>query len=102
MIRRPPRSTLFPYTTLFRSDPPRAERRGGRRERAAHRARAGHGGQDRKRTRLNSRHLVISSADFCLEIKKIRGVSRVVEAAVFHAAVSRFTSPVSERRGWLP
>src|ERR1039457_1024586 len=62
MIRRPPRSTLFPYTTLFRSlllppdsawvSPP------------AHN-RCGHG--DRKSTRLNSSHLVISYAVFCLK-----------------------------------
>src|SRR5258708_15079288 len=76
MIRRPPRSTLFPYTTLFRS-----------RERAA----AGLGGlfqeirigggsdadreqapivEDRKSTRLNSSHQIISYAVFCLKKKK--------------------------------
>src|SRR5256885_10565170 len=86
MIRRPPRSTLFPYTTLFRSDRP-----GGRR----HSCRAGRcdpapgggvgprrsdprrsGGaaslgrpRDRKSTRLNSSHLVISYAVFCLKKK---------------------------------
>src|SRR5438309_8663017 len=66
MIRRPPRSTLFPYTTLFRSNevsdevvhqdrkgPPRARRRG-----------------DRKSTRLNSSHSSISYAVFCLKKKK--------------------------------
>src|SRR5215204_7099128 len=64
MIRRPPRSTLFPYTTLFRSHrpsllpgqprlpPPRSGRR------------------DRKSTRLNSSHTVISYAVFCLKKKK--------------------------------
>src|SRR3712207_8340055 len=74
MIRRPPRSTLFPYTTLFRS------RRGHREERvaavgAAHglapdRA-VRHGGQaaDRKSTRLNSSHANISYAVFCLKKK---------------------------------
>src|SRR5256885_5751286 len=82
MIRRPPRSTLFPYTTLFRSDlvpgvyeldvtaPPL----GG----ATVTARAelgpvdvapGAGGLDRKSTRLNSSHLVISYAVFCLKKK---------------------------------
>src|SRR5256885_13128979 len=76
MIRRPPRSTLFPYTTLFRSldaehfviialgrhvrmpswkqSPSRAEP----------------DGRDRKSTRLNSSHLVISYAVFCLKKKK--------------------------------
>src|SRR6266536_2284892 len=65
MIRRPPRSTLFPYTTLFRSrprpragDPPqRAHARGGVR-------------RDRKSTRLNSSHEWISYAVFCLKKKK--------------------------------
>src|SRR5471030_3417448 len=65
MIRRPPRSTLFPYTTLFRSE---------------WIAYGGHGGagftaidanQDRKSTRLNSSHLGISYAVFCLKKKKI-------------------------------
>src|SRR5258708_8796876 len=62
MIRRPPRSTLFPYTTLFRSvchagghhhgeHPPRLDR------------------QDRKSTRLNSSHQIISYAVFCLKKK---------------------------------
>src|SRR2546426_4908770 len=99
MIRRPPRSTLFPYTTLFRSDAEaqirehgRAPREPGevaraRREqrrlravraphaevdeqlpgRRQHRAR-----RDRKSTRLNSSHLVISYAVFCLKKKKRR------------------------------
>src|SRR5947207_12630093 len=69
MIRRPPRSTLFPYTTLFRSasrgradhDPAAARwRRGGR----------GDDRPDRKSTRLNSSHTVISYAVFCLKKKK--------------------------------
>src|SRR5256885_13069707 len=77
MIRRPPRSTLFPYTTLFRSlleAPTRAEA-----------LRLLHGymlhevqvlelrhkiARDRKSTRLNSSHLVISYAVFCLKKKK--------------------------------
>src|SRR5690349_22477004 len=65
MLRRPPRSTLFPYTTLFRSlrhpDP------GGR-----GRSRPGVGvpGRDRKSTRLNSSHVEISYAVFCLKKKK--------------------------------
>src|SRR5215203_3630887 len=67
MIRRPPRSTLFPYTTLFRS--PRGHRR---RPAARHRrhARGDHRG-DRKSTRLNSSHANISYAVFCLK-KKIK------------------------------
>src|SRR5256885_3945515 len=89
MIRRPPRSTLFPYTTLFRSGP----RQGGRQRLS--RGRCGRQGgavpahlprqrallavllqdrqpqrADRKSTRLNSSHLVISYAVFCLKKKK--------------------------------
>src|SRR2546428_8364239 len=89
MIRRPPRSTLFPYTTLFRS-PDRADARaeGNRRstpqppERAVDLRPAGHprerggrrevarAGGDRKSTRLNSSHDQISYAVFCLKKKK--------------------------------
>src|SRR5688572_31535817 len=72
MIRRPPRSTLFPYTTLFRSEtetfrPPRrkvAERLGFEFLRATLPA------SDRKSTRLNSSHSQISYAVFCLKKKK--------------------------------
>src|SRR3989442_4450337 len=98
MIRRPPRSTLFPYTTLFRSDPgggragtlvPGADGARGAARRGAHAARAvgradplhelGHRGDDerraarptadRKSTRLNSSHVRISYAVFCLAQK---------------------------------
>src|SRR5256885_12769577 len=101
MIRRPPRSTLFPYTTLFRSvrphvesdrsaqivptadsarqidaaaigDQPRLYRRVGRAERDRIVMKSG----DRKSTRLNSSHLVISYAVFCL--KKKHTISSVV------------------------
>src|SRR5256885_5113581 len=85
MIRRPPRSTLFPYTTLFRS-----RRAGSRRRRRRSSGRAEHriprqarkretrtaddgvaqAREDRKSTRLNSSHLVISYAVFCLKKKK--------------------------------
>src|SRR2546426_7057920 len=90
MIRRPPRSTLFPYTTLFRSagaersrqfDHARADRPAGDAGGAggARRARRRDGSLvaqprpgDRKSTRLNSSHLVISYAVFCLKKKKLR------------------------------
>src|SRR3712207_8893168 len=90
MIRRPPRSTLFPYTTLFRSrrlapargyvdlPPERLERpaRGpllGRSGAAAAEVAArAPGAQDRKSTRLNSSHANISYAVFCLKNKKTR------------------------------
>src|SRR3989442_10847554 len=78
MIRRPPRSTLFPYTTLFRS---RVERRqrvadvaddgGSARHRFRNRGVDGRKNvRDRKSTRLNSSHVRISYAVFCLKKKK--------------------------------
>src|SRR2546422_8182825 len=71
MIRRPPRSTLFPYTTLFRSETEGRESPATRPSRA-HRARGGMVGpeRDRKSTRLNSSHGYISYAVFCLKKKK--------------------------------
>src|SRR5438874_7259621 len=74
MIRRPPRSTLFPYTTLFRS------RQAGQLCRAhleqpdqvPVRRRSLSGQRDRKSTRLNSSHVEISYAVFCLKKKKTR------------------------------
>src|SRR2546428_5574094 len=96
MIRRPPRSTLFPYTTLFRSlreqaslgqdadedqgHPGAQESSRRRRRRLATRERqsrhpsesSGSGGRDRKSTRLNSSHDQISYAVFCLKKKKIK------------------------------
>src|SRR5436305_8857527 len=75
MLRRPPRSTLFPYTTLFRSDA--VDRRHAR---APHHVHHHHSGpdacgddehdEDRKSTRLNSSHVRISYAVFCLKKKK--------------------------------
>src|SRR2546426_2743722 len=74
MIRRPPRSTLFPYTTLFRSPRqlvPRCFLRHPQPERLEVVDReGGRGTGDRKSTRLNSSHLVISYAVFCLKKKK--------------------------------
>src|SRR2546430_5580380 len=77
MIRRPPRSTLFPYTTLFRSGSAqrRGAARGGRALLGARRALGRSGEQrerDRKSTRLNSSHSQISYAVFCLKKKKER------------------------------
>src|SRR2546426_3740692 len=90
MIRRPPRSTLFPYTTLFRSlcamqtdrdvermiqlgvEPQRVVRTGNLKYDQVAASAQAHPGQisDRKSTRLNSSHLVISYAVFCLKKKK--------------------------------
>src|SRR2546430_8792351 len=72
MIRRPPRSTLFPYTTLFRSplhDNPKARRRGGRHTLGRSTASRVNRRPDRKSTRLNSSHSQISYAVFCLKKK---------------------------------
>src|SRR2546430_8156326 len=73
MIRRPPRSTLFPYTTLFRSRPrlagPRRLSSGGSRQ-IPRQGQAAGDGVDRKSTRLNSSHSQISYAVFCLKKKK--------------------------------
>src|SRR5438034_8745061 len=86
MFRRPPRSTLFPYTTLFRSarrhtanglrlgrspaSSPSHDHRVPVILREAIRPRCERGGRDRKSTRLNSSHTVISYAVFCLKKKK--------------------------------
>src|SRR5690349_22758487 len=72
MIRRPPRSTLFPYTTLFRSveRPTLTARRRRTGPRAGPAGRRGGDRQDRKSTRLNSSHVEISYAVFCLKKKK--------------------------------
>src|SRR4051812_49988675 len=75
MIRRPPRSTLFPYTTLFRSLADQeiildAHRQHGADARAAMGDHADEGPVDRKSTRLNSSHMSISYAVFCLKKKK--------------------------------
>src|SRR5882672_11525690 len=70
MLRRPPISTLFPYTTLFRS--PcflRWRESGGSRRRWPRAAPRGRASRDRKSTRLNSSHTVISYAVVCLKKK---------------------------------
>src|ERR671922_871071 len=92
MIRRPPRSTLFPYTTLFRSQAPAAA--GARRGARDLLGRSGTlsplvGLVDRKSTRLNSSHQIISYAVFCLKKKKDRG-----------ASTRRFRLPASQARRW--
>src|SRR5688572_32682453 len=94
MIRRPPRSTLFPYTTLFRSLQGRRRGRtqGSERAAAALQGRLGSrarsvrrnrgaertGGLDRKSTRLNSSHSQISYAVFCLKKKKTKKEHKTV------------------------
>src|SRR2546427_2729978 len=72
MIRRPPRSTLFPYTTLFRSLQPRDSSNYGWLTMGVRLASTG---GDRKSTRLNSSHSQISYAVFCLKKKKTLDVN---------------------------
>src|SRR5258705_1437668 len=77
MIRRPPRSTLFPYTTLFRSTAAQATADGTQAgaQQAHDGARSALACTDRKSTRLNSSHLGISYAVFCLKKKKNDNIS---------------------------
>src|SRR5947209_13618794 len=93
MIRRPPRSTLFPYTTLFRSgrDPEAGFRRGAHVGSARDTRRPGAGaGADRKSTRLNSSHANISYAVFCLKKKKT--------ATSLNATAAFYASPMSHQK----
>src|SRR5438876_9268764 len=71
MIRRPPRSTLFPYTTLFRSRRVQEDRAEYASTRHRHSRGADSRWRDRKSTRLNSSHPSISYAVFCLKKKKM-------------------------------
>src|SRR3712207_8327467 len=101
MIRRPPRSTLFPYTTLFRSDLPAparevadhvAEELVRRRDRHLEDRLQQDGlgpaaGLDRKSTRLNSSHANISYAVFCLKKKK-----KLVSAPVVHLTIVKMAA----------
>src|SRR5256885_11036214 len=87
MIRRPPRSTLFPYTTLFRSGRELFKglsnflKHGSKDPKAAYKFSPIWTEGDRKSTRLNSSHLVISYAVFCLKKKTI--ASRRMKQSAF-------------------
>src|SRR5260221_10876500 len=99
MIRRPPRSTLFPYTTLFRSvllGAFRGRGAGGEARRRCpgcrnRRRGDGSGIRDRKSTRLNSSHTVISYAVFCL--KKKTAACHVTVAGIARLSASRTWPP---------
>src|SRR5258705_8648061 len=101
MIRRPPRSTLFPYTTLFRSVPAEGAENVFRVESAVPGGAARHQGEtailiDRKSTRLNSSHLGISYAVFCLKKKKIHTVPQHrIEGGKSHTLVVIHVTPVA-------
>src|SRR5207253_3823661 len=98
ILRRPPRSTLFPYTTLFRSQT-------GQRHQDRHDAHLGAGrrdqgiflhgpgptagsGPDRKSTRLNSSHVAISYAVFCLKKKKKTYLINTNNSSNYHFKVT--------------
>src|SRR2546430_11895869 len=97
MIRRPPRSTLFPYTTLFRSQALLEAARDGWGAGAAERGCRFHHvstdevygsldpGEDRKSTRLNSSHSQISYAVFCLKKKKKKHNRRSFSSTTLHS-----------------
>src|SRR2546422_1444157 len=95
MIRRPPRSTLFPYTTLFRSPTPAPERASAGEDLGA----SHHAGQrrapplctlhrDRKSTRLNSSHGYISYAVFCLKKKKKKNTPTIRPLHAYRATTA--------------
>src|SRR5438132_9543591 len=97
MIRRPPRSTLFPYTTLFRSHSTKGStplvataRNRPPPDRHASRVRSE---SDRKSTRLNSSHTVISYAVFCLKKKKNKKNNLYYHH--FHILTHQFSIPIA-------
>src|SRR2546428_7449202 len=102
MIRRPPRSTLFPYTTLFRSPArgmrlPARDRPGTPRAPSPRRCSPrGEGARDRKSTRLNSSHDQISYAVFCLK-KNETPADCLSAAAVLPLAHGRLRTDASVR-----
>src|SRR5256885_7709767 len=79
MIRRPPRSTLFPYTTLFRSPETAAAQINGFSRHMRLFCEEIEKMTDRKSTRLNSSHLVISYAVFCLKKKKKNDTNSIIK-----------------------
>src|SRR6516225_3035319 len=104
MIRRPPRSTLFPYTTLFRSN---AVQNGLKplTLSALPLTCAGAGQGDRKSTRLNSSHMSISYAGVCLNKKKVAtAADRIdywIRRGIVTCAAPGNASPASDRYVWL-
>src|SRR5471032_2917876 len=90
MIRRPPRSTLFPYTTLFRS-----RQAGGDAARRRRQLPRPYPRRDRKSTRLNSSHITISYAVFCLKKKKTKYVPLMREEMGFLSRDPRWTKPLA-------
>src|SRR5439155_23729416 len=102
LLRRPPRSTLFPYTTLFRSRPAQPDVGPDGSARASGRLQ-GAVAPDRKSTRLNSSHVAISYAVFCLK-KKRNETPRASEEALTRDEVvlRQARSLLVERPGHRP
>src|SRR2546422_2696949 len=100
MIRRPPRSTLFPYTTLFRSRPAAVACAAG--EAPAHVDPAWLETApltlDRKSTRLNSSHGYISYAVFCLKKKKKKYINKTTERIVSEHNINKCTTALPHAR----
>src|SRR2546429_7311767 len=94
MIRRPPRSTLFPYTTLFRSRKAAALNVGNLLWSQPTRS-ASLTSQDRKSTRLNSSHGYISYAVFCLKKKKNRAEACWTNQPSFKSETANSDGPIS-------
>src|SRR2546421_9204896 len=91
MIRRPPRSTLFPYTTPFRSV--QADSPSARDDLRRHHQHGAATATDRKSTRLNSSHDQISYAVFCLKKKKNTPSDPSIDE--HHASYNAITTPIS-------
>src|SRR5258708_11300682 len=89
MIRRPPRSTLFPYTTLFRSEAAQFQARVFAADEERRTRTVDSPAADRKSTRLNSSHQIISYAVFCLKKKKSL-VKRALLLYDIHAEITPF------------
>src|SRR3954447_333860 len=101
MIRRPPRSTLFPYTTLFRSSPSQLSLRPTRQPPSSSPSDSSAAISDRKSTRLNSSHGSISYAVFCLE-KKGEPVRPGTAGVRGHPPARTGRHPRRGEAGWSP
>src|SRR2546422_1611450 len=95
MIRRPPRSTLFPYTTLFRSRRRDHDHRSSFHPSSCPVGRGRPVVRDRKSTRLNSSHGYISYAVFCLKKKKKQKSSVLIRRRITYANMSELSTSCS-------
>src|SRR5437870_6463022 len=100
MLRPPPRSTLFPYTTLFRSSGIQARRLLETASPGVDRKQPLWDAGDRKSTRLNSSHVAISYAVFCLKKKK-HSVNHIDTAARYGDSELRIGTSMARHRGYF-